>query len=1272
MSIVGIEPSTSLAAAMTSEIAEQLAVAGTGAGVDSDLLDQDSPIAEIDQYEKEVLYLHPSENSSFVLASSPLNGSNYLTWSRAVYVALGCKMKLAFIDGTFPRPPVGSALFEQWRRADLMVTSWLWNSISRDIVEGFMYVSSSRELWLEIHARYRRSSNPMIYQIQREISSILQGDMTLTSYLTKVKKLWNELFCLAPSPKCTCGSCNCGINKAIGDMYAATQLMQFLMGLHESFDKEKSQLLMMDPLPDLEKAFSMIFVVEQQRNVQTQLGDNNTNAAYQIALRDGRGSSRQMQKCKTVFDKDKRALICTHCHKQGHLKETCFQIHGKPEWYKALNEKKKQSGGTYGFAGNVDTQGMNKPYTVLLKTESQTDIAGMMDELLKIMKNREASSDPISNFANYVHSDEEFAGNAFVSSPLTTDDWIIDSSATNHVCANLSLFESYSAPKHMHFIHLPDGTQKAVTYIGTIRLTNEITLDSVLYISNFAVNLLSVSQLCNGGNYTCAFNRFGCVLQDLGSKRVLAKGKLNKRLYILRTSGNLNTSTSSPLPTLCTATVESSNILWHARMGHASLAAIKRIPDCNISRDSLEIKCDVCPQAKQSRVSFNISDSRSAAIFDLVHLDVWGPYKTPSLTRCNYVLTILDDYSRSLWTYLLKHKDQVASTLLAFVAFVDTQYATKIKQNGRIERKHRQLLNVARALLFQASLPNDIAVQSQQPSQMMPHRSTRASSRPLWLDDFVCQHDSQLLQPCSTNFQSFVASLTSVQEPRTFAEVVLCPHWREAMNEEIKALEKNRTWRLTQLPAGKCAIGCKWVYKIKLRADSSIERYKARLVAKVFNQVEGIDCNESFSPVAKAVIVRLFFTLAAAKGWILHQLDVNNTFLHGYLDEDIYMVPPAGYNVESGLVSHGLISLLVYVDNILLVGTDIAELQKVKNYLHRLFTIKDIGQARYFLGLEIARSSDGIFLAQTKYILDILADTGLQEAKSVSTPLPPGLKLNSEVGSPLPTSDSYRRLIGRLLYLSFTRPNISYPMQKLSQYLNAPCEAHWKAVFHVVKYLKGCPSLGLFLPAANSLDLQAYCDADWASCPDSRHSLTGFCIFLRRALVSWKTKKQSTISRSSAKAEYRSLAATVCELRWLSFLLVDFGVSVNLPILLFCDNRAAIHILTNPVFHERTKHIEIDCHAVRDAYKDGFISPVLVRSFTQVVDIFTKALSVKLFQSFIFKLSLVCFAPSPTCRGAVGIEPSTSLAAAMTSEITKQLAVAGTGAGVDSDLLDQG
>ncbi|KAL2235800.1 UNVERIFIED_CONTAM: hypothetical protein Sindi_1312200 [Sesamum indicum] len=289
--------------------------------------------------------------------------------------------------------------------------------------------------------------------------------------------------------------------------------MQFLVELHESFDKGKSQLLMMDPLPNLEKAFSMIFAVEQQRN--------------------------------------------------------------------------------------IDTKEMNKTNVVSTKVDAQTDVSSMMAELLKLMRNKQTPSDLISNIVNYIQCDEEFASNTFIFKTLGMGDWIIDSSSTYHICAHLSNFESYSAPTHAHYIHFPDGPKKAISYVGTVRLTDDIKLELVLYLPNFSVNLLSVSQLCNGSNYSCTFNKFGCVLQDQVTKRVLVKGMLHKRFYKVKASVSGNSTASTKFfPTSCTAFSECNDTLRHARLGHASMAAIKHIQECKLSSDSLEMKCEVCPKAK--------------------------------------------------------------------------------------------------------------------------------------------------------------------------------------------------------------------------------------------------------------------------------------------------------------------------------------------------------------------------------------------------------------------------------------------------------------------------------------------------------------------------------------------------------------------------------------------------------------------------------------------------------------------------------------------------
>ncbi|MCI23556.1 copia protein, partial [Trifolium medium] len=181
----------------------------------------------------------------------------------------------------------------------------------------------------------------------------------------------------------------------------------------------------------------------------------------------------------------------------------------------------------------------------------------------------------------------------------------------------------------------------------------------------------------------------------------------------------------------------------------------------------------------------------------------------------------------------------------------------------------------------------------------------------------------------------------------------------------------------------------------------------------------------------------------------------------------------------------------------------------------------------------------------------------------------------------------YRRLIGKLLYLTTTRPDISFAIQQLSQFLSSPTITHYETACRVVRYLKGSPGRGLFFPRQSSLQLLGFADADWANCVDTRRSTSGYCFFLGSSLISWRAKKQNTVSRSSSEAEYRSLSFASCELQWLIYLLKDLSVTYDRAPVLYCDNQSAVHIASNPVFHERTKHLEIDCHFVRDKVQSG-------------------------------------------------------------------------------------
>jgi hypothetical protein len=487
------------------------------------------------------------------------------------------------------------------------------------------------------------------------------------------------------------------------------------------------------------------------------------------------------------------------------------------------------------------------------------------------------------------------------------------------------------------------------------------------------------------------------------------------------------------------------------------------------------------------------------------------------------------------------------------------------------------------------------------------------------------------------------------------------------MTSELKALQANGTWTLTTLPTGKIPIGCRWVYKVKLRSDGSVERHKARLVAKGFTQLEGIDYQDTFSPTAKIISVRCLLALAAARGWSLHQMDVNNAFLHGNLAEEIYMSPPPGLQRqgENNLVcrlhkslyglkqasrqwfakfseamcSAGFIqsradyslftktrgklftALLIYVDDILITGNDHASIVDTKKFLHSQFNLKDLGNLKYFLGIEVSASKKGIFICQRKYALEIIEDVGLLGAAPINTPMERGLKL-SDQGVLLKEPSKYRRLVGRLIYLTVSRPDITYAVHVLSRFMHEPRKLHMEAALRVVRYLKGAPGQGLFFSSNNDFRLRAYCDSDWAGCPLTRRSTTGYCVFLGPSLISWRSKRQKTVSLSSAEAEYRAMTGACCELTWLRQLLKDLGLIHHEAALLFCDNKAALHIAANPVFHERTRHIEMDCHFIRDKIQDGSVITRYVSSTHQLADILTKSLGKESFIPMIRKLGV--------------------------------------------------
>ncbi|XP_026443007.1 uncharacterized protein LOC113342801, partial [Papaver somniferum] len=398
--------------------------------------------------------------------------------------------------------------------------------------------------------------------------------------------------------------------------------------------------------------------------------------------------------------------------------------------------------------------------------------------------------------------------------------------------------------------------------------------------------------------------------------------------------------------------------------------------------------------------------------------------------------------------------------------------------------------------------------------------------------------------------------------------------------------------------------------------------------------------------------VRTLLAVPVARKWNLHQMDVKNAFLHGDIQEEVYMRPPPGMSYSPNQVcrlrkplyglkqaprawfenfsnvvlrfgftqsaydsamftrstTRGMVILLLYVDDMVIIGDDMKGIDALKTHLSSCFEMKDLGSLRYFLGLEVDHSSDDCFISQVKYASDILQRAGLTDNKTAATPLELNIKLSPSDGKLLSNPTLYRQLVGSLNYLTITRPDISHAVHIVSQFMAAPRSTHYAAVLRVLRYIIGTLYQGVTFSSTSDLCLRAYSDSDWAGDITDRRSTTGYCIFLGSSLISWRSKKQNVVSRSSAEAEYRALAHSTSEIVWLRWLLEDMGVTLSEPTPLYCDNKAAIHIAHNDVFHERTKHIEIDCHFVRHQYKKRIINLSFVSSELQPADLFTKAL----------------------------------------------------------------
>ena len=914
--------------------------------------------------------------------------------------------------------------------------------------------------------------------------------------------------------------------------------------------------------------------------------------------------------------------------------------------------------------------------------------------------------------ANVTKCDDEESDLSLATSSTknASDAWLLDSACSHHITPHREWFSNFE--EHEEVVYTADETPLTTHGIGSVRLQNEdgtiVTLKGVRYSPKLKKNLISVGTLESKGFEVRAKDG---VMKIISGVLVVMKG-------IRKINNTYHYKGRTVVGTVAAVTGGDRNSeaakLWHMRLGHAGEKSLNLLIKQGLLKGVSSCKLDLCEHCingKTTRVKFGTSIHKTQGILDYVHSDVWGPSKTRSLGGRHYYVTFVDDFSRRVWVYTLKTKDEVLGVFIKWKKMMETQTCRKIKhlrtdnggeykndqftkfcedegivrhftvrhtpqQNGVAERMNRTLLEKVRCMLSNAGLGKEFwaeavtyachlvnrlpstAIDGKTPfekwygkpatdydslhvfgsaayyhvkeSKLDP-RAKKAlfmgitsgiKGYRLWCPETkktifsrdVTFNESTMLKkvnakqldgtPKKVEFERIIvpddrddspmveggyeeeevqteeppqqqhesiatskpkrntkrparlndmvacaSSIAADDVPTTYSEAVRdseSEKWRIAMSEEMQSLRKNHTWELTNLPKGKKAIGCKWVYAKKEGFPSQDDvRYKARLVAKGYAQKEGIDYNEVFSPVVKHSSIRILLALVAQLDLELVQMDVKTAFLHGDLEEEIYMVQPEGFKVAGKehevcklhkslyglkqsprqwykrfdkfmmeskytrskydhcvylkkLQDGSFVYLLLYVDDMLIASQSLDEIEKLKTRLKSEFEMKDLGEAKMILGMEIVRDRKlrKLCLTQKQYLRRILKRFRFdKQTKRVSTPLASQFKISAAMS---PKNDAeraymekvpYANAVGSLMYAMIcTRPDISHAVGMVSRYMHNPGKGHWQAVKWILRYIHNTVDVGLVFEHGSSQWVEGYCDSDYAGDLDKRRS----------------------------------------------------------------------------------------------------------------------------------------------------------------------------------------
>lgn len=502
-------------------------------------------------------------------------------------------------------------------------------------------------------------------------------------------------------------------------------------------------------------------------------------------------------------------------------------------------------------------------------------------------------------------------------------------------------------------------------------------------------------------------------------------------------------------------------------------------------------------------------------------------------------------------------------------------------------------------------------------------------------------------------------ALHALAIPKTYREAMLSPDagsWTQAIESELSAMKDLRVWNVEVTPEDESLLGTVWVFRKKTDAQGVVVKFKARLCAQGSRQTQGVDYTHTYAPTGRSASLRAAMIVGLSKGYDIHQMDAKNAFLNGDLEECVYLQPPPGLDVPKGhclklnkaiyglkqapRVWYGALKeffisirfipskadpclftsrvpdwecfVHVYVDDMIIISHDVG---RFKSLISKKFRMEDLGEASYILGIKVQRvDNHTIKLSQENYTKSILERYNILDCRTTSTPMIANTRLvkssDEEHKAFSQLGISYREALGLLNYLAVsTRPDISFTVSQLSQHLERPGILHWKAVLHLLRYLAGTLHLGITLNGQCDLnDVSIYTDADFANCTDDRRSYSGYIALLGGNLLSWRSKKQQTVSTSTTEAEYRALFEGTQEAVWFKYLFDSLNIQLNNKFNLLVDNQSAIALAINPLFQQRTKHIDVVYHWLREIYDSGLIHISYVPTQRMKADICTKAL----------------------------------------------------------------